>query len=122
MIAKIINRKDFDAQGFANVTFDAFKECKKKHLRSLVLDNGPEMKLSEVIENSLKWKVYHSTPYHSWQRGCNENANGLLRYFFPKRMYFNNLTQAELDRAVDLINNRPRKRLKWRTPKEMLKP
>jgi len=61
------------------------------------------------------------TPYHSWERGTNENTNGLLRYFFPKKSSFKDLTQEQLDEAVKLINTRPRKRLGWRTPQQMLK-
>ena len=85
------------------------------------MDNGPEMAHPERIEHSLGLKVYYATPYHSWERGCNENANGLLRYFFPKEMSFAGLTRKELDQAVELLNNRPRKRLNWQTPAEVLK-
>ncbi|MBB1556407.1 IS30 family transposase [Candidatus Saccharibacteria bacterium] len=62
-------------------------------------------------------KVYFCHPYHSWERGSNENTNGLLRFYFPKKMDFGELTQSQLDWAVDRINNRPRKRLGYRTPK-----
>ena len=65
--------------------------------------------------------IYYATPYHSWERGCNENANGLLRYFFPKKSSFASLTQTELDQAVYLLNNRPRRRLNWQTPAQVFK-
>ena len=66
-------------------------------------------------------KVYFCHPYHSWERGSNENTNGLLRFYFPKKMDFGGLTQSQLDLAVDRINNRPRKRLGYRTPRELMK-
>ncbi len=66
-------------------------------------------------------KVYYATPYHSWERGACENANGLLRYFFPRRAASPLLTQAELDKVVQLLNNRPRKRLNWQTPAQVFK-
>ena len=79
------------------------------------------MAFAERIEHQTGLVVYYATPYHSWERGCNENANGLLRYFFPRKMSFADLTQEELDCTVRLLNNRPRKRLNWRTPAEVFK-
>ena len=60
-------------------------------------------------------------PYKPWQRGTNENTNGILRFFFPKGCNFLNVTQQELDYIVNLINNRPRKCLGWKTPAEVFK-
>ncbi|MBP7837089.1 IS30 family transposase [Candidatus Saccharibacteria bacterium] len=74
------------------------------------------MKKPEKIEQTTGISVYYANPYHNWERGTNENTNGLLRYFFPKQSSFAALTQA-----VELLNTRPRKRLDWRTPKQMLK-
>lgn len=66
-------------------------------------------------------KVYFCDPYSPWQRGTNENTNGLLRQFFPKGTSFADVSADDLQRVVDLINNRPRKRLNFLTPSEMLK-
>jgi len=63
--------------------------------------------------------IYFAWPYHSWERGCNENTNGLLRQFFPKGSPFVNIQQEDIERAVRLINNRPRKRLNYLTPSEV---
>ena len=73
------------------------------------------------IESRTGLKVYFATPYSSWERGTNENTNGLLRYFFPKKRNLADLTQKELDQAVRLLNNRPRKRLNWQTPAQVFK-
>lgn len=63
-------------------------------------------------------KAYFANPYHSWERGTNENTNGLLRRFFPKGTNFLTLTKEEVNKAVERINNRPRKCLNWKTPQE----
>ena len=64
-------------------------------------------------------KIFFAHPYHSWERGCNENFNGLLRQFFPKKSSFVNIRQEDIDRAIKLLNNRPRKRLNYLTPAEV---
>ena len=121
LTAAVIKKKDFGAAGFAKAARKALGTLPAGYLRTLTLDNGPEMAMCERIERQTGLTVYYATPYHSWERGCNENANGLLRYFFPKKSSFANLTQAKLDRAVELINNRPRKRLDWQTPAQVFK-
>jgi IS30 family transposase len=66
-------------------------------------------------------KMYFAFPYHSWERGTNENTNRLVRAFFPKSMCFEELTQKDVDHVVELLNHRPRKRLGYRTPYEVFK-
>ena len=61
-------------------------------------------------------QVYFARPYHSWERGTNENTNGLLRQYFPKGTDFRKISQLALDNVVWEINNRPRKRLNWHSP------
>ena len=63
--------------------------------------------------------IYFAYPYHSWERGCNENSNGLLRQYFPKRTPLGTVSQKEIDWAVHQINRRPRKRLDYLTPYEV---
>jgi len=89
----------------------------KRH--SITYDNGSEFADYEWIEKDLKLDTYFAYPYHSWERGTNENTNGLLRQFFPKGTSFANITQKEIDRAVKLINTRPRKRHKYKTPEDI---
>ena len=82
-------------------------------------DNGKEFAGFKALEQGLKMRSYFARPYHSWERGTNENTNGLLRQFVPKGMDFGPLDQPELDKAVELLNNRPRKCLNYRTPTEV---
>lgn len=89
----------------------------KKH--TVTYDNGSEFSDHERIERLSGMRVYFAYPYHSWERGTNENTNGLLRQFFPKKMKFGTLTQKDVDEAVALINHRPRKRLGYLTPHEV---
>jgi len=83
-------------------------------------DNGKEICRHEQITETLKIAVYCARPFHSWERGLNENTNGLLRDFFPKGTNFGEVAREELAHAVELINNRPRRSLNFRTPKEVL--
>ena len=94
-----------------------------KHLkRSLTLDNGKEMNDYEELEQHLSMPIYFARPYHSWERGSNENFNGLLRQFFPKGSDFSGIRSQQVDLAVNLLNTRPRKRHGYRSPAELLKP
>ncbi|OGD25503.1 transposase [Candidatus Azambacteria bacterium RIFCSPHIGHO2_01_FULL_40_24] len=72
-----------------------------------------------MTEKQTGLTIYFAFPYHSWERGANENANGLLRQFFPKKSVFATITQKNIQKAVRLLNNRPRKRLNYSTPYEI---
>ena len=96
-------------------------KIKPKYLKTLTLDNGSENNGFEWIERGIpSLEVFFAHPYHSWERGTNENTNGLLRQYFPKGMDFREITQEMLDKAVAEINNRPRKRLGWKSPQEKM--
>ncbi|MFD1130581.1 IS30 family transposase [Paenibacillus provencensis] len=81
-------------------------------------DRGKEFACYANLEATHGVKVYFADPYSSWQRGSNENANGLLREFFPKGTDFAQITDESLEQAIDLINHRPRKCLGWKTAHE----
>ena len=121
LMAALIPKRDFGSAAFAAAAQQCFERIPARQKKTLTLDNGPEMKSPETIERHTRLRVYYATPYHSWGRGTNENTNGLLRYFFPKQMSFAHLTQEDIDQAVMLLNTRPRKRLGYRTPAQMLK-
>ena len=96
-------------------------KLKPRYFKTLTLDNGTENNGYEWIERAIpSLKVFFAHPYHSWERGTNENTNGLLRQYFPKGMDFRKITQEMLDKAVAEINNRPRKRLGWKSPQEKM--
>ena len=92
-----------------------------KHLcHTITFDNGGEFAGHQQIAKYLGCKVYFAKPYHSWQRGLNENTNGLLRRFFPKGMAIKSLPEKEIEQAQLLINMRPRKALNYLSPIEFL--
>lgn len=82
-------------------------------------DNGREFAGHEEIAATLKADFYFAHPYSSWERGTNENTNGLIRQYFPKHRDFTTITQQEIDTAMERLNNRPRKRLGYLTPKQV---
>lgn len=103
-------------------TAKRFNALRSKLRLTLTRDNGSEFgDYDRDLEGKTKMLVYRATPYHSWERGVNENWNGLLRQFFPKGMFFATITQHQVDQAVRLINDRPRKRLGYLTPREVLR-
>jgi IS30 family transposase len=100
-------------------TIARFKKIPRKKKRTITYDNGSTFSEHELTGRETKMEIYFAYPYHSWERGCNENANGLLRQYFPKGIPFDKITQKEIDCAVNEINSRPRKRLNYSTPKEI---
>lgn len=86
--------------------------------KSVTLDNGRENHLHFQLRDQLGINTFFCDPYSSWQRGCNEHHNGLLRRYLPKGTSFGDLTQEELDDMVWEINNRPKKHLEYNTPQE----
>lgn len=112
--------EDRTAGTMKEMTVKLFKERVPKCLRKTCTnDNGTEFADHEATEKALTMTMYFAHPYHSWERGTNENTNRLLRQFFPKGTNFSDITQEDIDWAVDLINHRPRKRLNYRTPHDV---
>ena len=85
-------------------------------VQSITLDNGSEFALFATLEEQLHTTVYFADPHSPWQRGSNENINGLIRFFFPKGTDFRKVSPEEVQRVEDLINRRPRKCLSWLSP------
>ena len=110
--------RNFDADKIAKQTTKDIENIFGK-VRTITYDNGVEFSLWKETEKNLGITIYFANPYHSWERGRNENTNGLIRDFFPKGTDFKRLTQKDILRVTDLINNRPRKRLQWLTPLEI---
>lgn len=89
----------------------------KKRVHTITYDNGREFCYHEVVNKKLKCQSYFAKPYHSWERGTNENTNGLIRQYLPKGSDLRRVKSWQLDRIMDELNTRPRKALGYRTPK-----
>jgi len=89
-------------------------------VKTITADNGTEFNQYPDIEKATNATFYFANPYHSWERGTNENTNGLIRQYLPKKTCMKNLTQQQCDRIALKINTRPRKRLNFKTPEEVL--
>lgn len=96
-------------------TLEIQREISSK-IYSITYDNGVEFSYHDLIKLDTKIDIYFAHPYSSWERGCNENYNGLLRQYFPKAMDACILTEDHIRTVEDLINNRPRKRLNYLSP------
>lgn len=94
------------------------KTLPRQMVKSVTHDRGIEMTEHELFTEDTKIQVYFADPYSPWQRGTNENTNGLIRQFFPKGTDFKQLKRVEIKKVQKLLNERPRKTLNWKTPKE----
>lgn len=90
----------------------------KEVFKSITHDRGSEMAQHELFTKDTKVQIYFADPQSPWQRGTNENTNGLIRQYFPKGTDFTKVSTAELKRVQTLLNQRPRKTLNWETPEE----
>lgn len=93
----------------------------RKHpgkFKTITADNGTEFHAYKKIEKATGVKIYFATPYHSWERGSNENANGLIRQYLPKRKSMAHVTQHGCNQIAEKLNARPRKRYDFETPEE----
>jgi len=112
------NRK---AETFNAAATPVYQKLPESLRQTLTLDNGKEFSRFKELESSTKLKVFFADPYAAWQRGTNENTNGLLRFYFPKGTDFSQVSEDELNRAVKRLNHRPRKCLGYRTPYEVMR-
>jgi IS30 family transposase len=97
---------------------EAFADIPNSCIKSITFDNGLEFYYHENLKELFECDTFFADPYSPWQRGSNENANRILRRFFPKKMNFSNLTQEDVDKAVHKINSIPRKSIGYYTPYE----
>lgn len=108
-----------EAKPIADSMIESLLDLPQSWVRTITLDNGTEFAQHQKIAKELNADVYFCDPYSSWQRGTNENTNGLIRRYLPKGTSFKKLTQKQLDHIVEQINNRPRKCLSYQTPNEI---
>lgn len=90
----------------------------KGRVATVTADNGSEFHSYAQVEEATGAVFYFATPHHAWERGTNENTNGLIRQYLPKRKSMAHITQADCDEIARRLNSRPRKRLGYRTPEE----
>jgi len=107
---------------FVNRRLHQLIQRQPRPVRTITVDNGTEFHSYAAVEERLPTRFYFATPHHSWERGTNENANGLLRQYLPKRASMAHLSQHDCNRIAAKLNRRPRKRLGYRTPEECYVP
>jgi transposase, IS30 family len=105
-----------NARLLTDLAISYFRRIPKKKKKTITLDNGVEFSDWERLEERSHLTIYFAYPYHAWERGTNENTNGLLRQYFPKSLDFNLITPDELASIVRKLNRRERKRLTFQSP------
>ena len=111
-----------DSKTVADLNARTSKLIKRKpqHFKTITADNGSEFHGYKKLEKKHALDFYFAFPYHSWERGTNENTNGLIRQYLPKGCSMEDLTQPQCNHIAHKLNNRPRKRYNFMTPQEML--
>lgn len=116
----LVRLKERDTVIVTKALADRIQKLPQHLKRSLTWDRGREMAQHKAFTVATNVQVYFCDPQSPWQRGSNENTNGLLRQYFPKGMDVSNVTQQELDQVALKLNTRPRETLNWETPAEVL--
>ncbi len=117
VIIEILNGKN--AKELAQKVIERLSLYQGK-IHTITSDNRKEFAEHKMISSELKLDFYFAKPYHSWERGANENINGLIRQYFPKKISFENISDNDVKRVEEILNNRPRKKLNFLTPNEFL--
>ncbi|MCU7879301.1 MAG: IS30 family transposase [Candidatus Thiodiazotropha sp. (ex Lucinoma aequizonata)] len=91
----------------------------KSNILTITLDNGLEFSDHDIIAQGLDADIYFAHPYCSWERGINENTNGLIQQYFPKGNDFNKVSDEQIEQVMDRLNNRPRRTRGGRSPNEL---
>ena len=113
--------RDLTAKEKSRILIRRFKTLPEKARRTMTYDNGKEAAAHEIVTDAIGMKFYFAKTYSSWQRGTNENRNGLVRFYLPRETDLDQLTSRQIRRVEDLINNRPVKLLDYQTPNEAFK-
>lgn len=114
----LVPLKTKDAFSVRKAFAKSFKRIPKQFVKTLTYDRGSEMSEHKLFNKETKIKVYFADPHSPWQRGTNENTNGLIRQYFPKGTDFNDVSLAPIREAERRLNSRPRKVLNFYTPSE----
>lgn len=111
--------KEVSSASISETSVKSFGYIPRPKKLTITYDNGTEFSDYEATEKQTKMSIYFAHAYHSWERGTNENTNGLIRRYFPKGTYFSTINSNQLKAVVTKINHRPRKRLGYKTPYEV---
>lgn len=114
----LVPLKSKDAPSVRKAFAKTVKHLPKEVMKSMTHDRGSEMSQHELFTKDTEVQVYFADPQSPWQRGTNENTNGLIRQFFPKGTDFSLISRREIKRVQKLLNERPRAVLDWQTPKD----
>ena len=117
-LVKIAKVQANTAQEVSSAIIRLLKPYKKAAVHTITFDNGREFAYHLNIAKQLKAKTFFAKPYHSWERGANENTNGLIRQYFPKKTDFSTVTDEQVHKVETLLNNRPRKCLGFVPPNQ----
>ncbi len=117
-IAKLL--PDRTQENVTRAIIEILSQYPKEYVKTITCDRGKEFSGYKELEDQLDCDVYFADPYCAWQKGSNENTNGLLREFYPKGMDLSLTTNDELKNILRLMNNRPRKCLGYKTPLEVM--
>ena len=109
---KVKTKEAFEVE---KATIELLKEW-EPYLKTITADNGKEFANHQQIADNLKIDFYFAKPYHSWERGANENLNGLIRQYIPKKTDFDTITDVFVEYVQNKLNNRPRKRFDYKSP------
>ena len=114
----LLGQLDQRTSAFVNARARQLIGAQPQPVRTITVDNGTEFHEYTRLERATGTRFYFATPHHAWERGTNENTNGLVRQYLPKRQSMASLTQYDCNRIAAKLNRRPRKRLGYRTPEE----
>jgi len=114
----LVPLKKKDAESVRKAFVREAKNLPRQMRLSMTYDRGKEMAEHKLFTKNTGMKVYFAHPYSAWERGTNENTNGLIRQFFPKGTDFKQVSRYQIKKVQDLLNGRPRKILEWQTPHE----
>ena len=116
LVKLIPNRKE---ETVTNAIIELLKDLPEGAVKTITCDRGKEFAGWKRIEEELNTRMYFTDPYCAWQKGTNENSNGLLREFYPKHMDLSRTNEKEVQDVLKLLNNRPRKYIDYKTPQEL---
>ncbi len=117
IVVKLANKKSETVTNAFAIKLNVFDDTIRK---TMTYDNGTEMAYHKSLTDQTGMDIYFAHPYSSWERGTNENTNGLVRRYYPKKTDFSKVTEEQLEQLQNRLNNRPRKVLGYYTANEML--